>query len=135
MTPRDIESLDCELAVYRKGYLSVHINLARGYLTWRESNSWNNNFTRTLRPEQIDQLRQRLGQSGWLLKLPEETDPDQLHESNPILQDHHNSIAWSLCLKTPHGCCRDAGCDTFPDGWSELRQMIEDVSRQTFSLY
>ncbi len=135
MTARDIESLDCELAVYRKGFLSVHINLARGYLTWRESNSWNNNFTRSLRPEQIEQLRHNLANSGWLLQLPEAIDEAMACTENEIPDPHHMSIAWSLCLKTQNGCRRDAGCDTLPDGWSELRQMIESVSRIPFSLH
>jgi len=134
MTARDIESLDCELAVYRKGFLSVHINLARGYLTWRESNSWNNNFTRSLRPEQIEQLRLNLANAGWLLQLPESMEGDSLESDLGNLQAHHSSVAWSLCLKSTGGCRRDAGCDTLPDGWSELRRMIESVSRLPFSL-
>jgi hypothetical protein len=122
MTPRDIESLDCELAVYRKGFLSVHINLARGYLTWRESNSWNNNFTRSLRPEQIEQLRLNLANAGWLLQLPESMDDDSIE----------SGVA---SLKSTGSCRRDAGCDTLPAGWYELRQMIESVSRLPFSLH
>lgn len=135
MTDRDIESLDCELAVYRKGFLSVHINLVRGYLTWRESNCWNNNFTRSLRPEQIEQLRQKLAKSGWLLQIPEAGEETATCTETGIPESHHMSVAWSLCLKTQDGCHRDAGCDTFPEGWPELRQMIESVSRLPFSLH
>jgi hypothetical protein len=127
MSIRDLETLDCELAVYRKGFLSVHIDLIRGYLTWRESNSWANNFTRSLLPEQIETLRRNLICSLERIQLPEESD-------RAADSDCRSSLSWSLCLQTPSGCCRGAGCDTLPEGWQELRQTIESVSRLPFSL-
>lgn len=139
MPVRDIESIDCELAVYRKGFLSVHINLARGYLTWRESNCWTNNFTRSLHPEQIAQIRESLNQSCWLMALPEMLD-------HPVTTGHlltteepdadRSSTAWSLCLKTPSGFRQGKGSGTtnLPEDWSRLKQMIESISRLPFSL-
>ena len=145
MSIRDIEALDCELAVYRKGFLSVHIDLARGYMTWRESNTWTNNFTRSLRPEQIESLRQRL-----ICSLNRIDLPDLAHEptasSRLMTQEQpaaslatgtgdesHGKIAWSLSLKTPSGYCQGTGSGFLPEGWQELSQTIETVSRLPFS--
>ncbi|MDD2533172.1 MAG: hypothetical protein PHC86_00510 [Eubacteriales bacterium] len=139
MPARDIESIDCELAVYRKGFLSVHINLSRGYLTWRESNCWTNNFTRSLRPEQIDQIRRSLMESNWILKLPEllehpVTTGRLLTDDSP--DTNRSSIAWSLCLKTPEGFRRGTGSsmNTLPEGLNPLKQTIESISRLPFAL-
>jgi hypothetical protein len=111
MSIRDIEALDCELAVYRKGFLSVHIDFARGYMTWRESKTWTNNFTRSLRPEQIESLRQRLMCSLERIDLP-----DMAHQPTAssrlrlritcqlscalACDDSNGKIAWALVKNT-----------------------------------
>ena len=139
MSVRDIEALDCELAIYRKGFLSVHIDLNRGVLTWRESNSWFNNFTRTLRPDQVEWLRQRLFASSILQQVHEELDGPMT--TGRLLTTEENQpaasapMAWALCLKTPGGYRRGSGCGSLPDGWSDLCQTIESVSRTPFALY
>jgi hypothetical protein len=146
MSIRDIEALDCELAVYRKGFLSVHIDLARGYMTWRESNTWTNNFTRSLRPEQIESLRQSLTCSLSRFDLPDVTlqpaassrlmtqeQPADKHDTDTS-DDCHDKIAWSLSLKTPSGYHQDTGSGFLPEGWQELSQTIESISRLPFSL-
>lgn len=148
MSSKDIESLDCELAVYRKGFLSVHIDLARGYLTWRESNSWINNFTRSLHPEQIERIRDQLYSSGLLLQMPEDADaplttgrlltvdqPQDNTLSSPSAPYEHCAIAWALCLKTPRGYRRGSGSGSLPEGWQDLCAAIESISRMPFTLY
>jgi len=145
MSIRDIETLDCELAVYRKGSLSVHIDLARGYLTWRESNTWTHNFTRSLRPEQIETIRQRLQCSLSRMDLPGQAlescpgsplmaQDQPEHEPAGIGEDSHDRIAWSLSLKTPSGYRHGTGSGCLPEGWYELSQTIETISRLPFSL-
>ncbi|MDD2457690.1 MAG: hypothetical protein PHQ83_04175 [Eubacteriales bacterium] len=146
MSIRDIEALDCELAVYRKGFLSVHIDLARGYMTWRESNTWTNNFTRSLRPEQIETLRQRLTCSLSRFELPDlalqpassgrlmTQDQPAGRVDTDSCADSHGKIAWSLSLKTPSGYRQGTGSGFLPEGWQELSQTIETVSRLPFSL-
>ncbi len=143
-------ALDCELAVYRKGFLAVHIDLARGYLTWRESNRWYNNFTRTLSPEQIDWLNSVLSSvalieslpvcndvclpiAGHLLASEEQaetgsTEPDQV----PISPQHR--LAWSIIARTGDGCYEKTGLDSLPLGWNQLADIIETISRMPFCL-
>ncbi|NCA99621.1 MAG: hypothetical protein EOM08_04455 [Clostridia bacterium] len=145
MPIRDIEALDCELAVYRKGFLSVHIDFARGYMTWRESNTWTNNFTRSLRPEQIESLRQRLMCSLDRIDLPDMalqaadscrllTQEQPAGSLAPTTSDdHHGKVAWSLSLKTPSGYRQGTGSGFLPEGWQELSQTIETVSRLPLS--
>ena len=145
MSIRDIEALDCELAVYRKGFLSVHIDFARGYMTWRESNTWTNNFTRSLRPEQIESLRQRLMCSLERIDLPDMAHQPTassrlMTQESPAncpaalaCDDSNGKIAWALSLKTPSGYRQGTGSGFLPEGWQELSQTIETISRLPFS--
>ena len=145
MSIRDIEALDCELAVYRKGFLSVHIDFARGYMTWRESNTWTNNFTRSLRPDQIESLRQRLMCSLERFDLPDMAhqpaassrlmtqEPPASSPATLACDDSNGKIAWALSLKTPSGYRQGTGSGFLPEGWQELSQTIETVSRLPFS--
>lgn len=149
-----IKSLDCELAVYRKGFLSVHVDLDRGYLTWRESNRWCNNFTRTMTPEQIQWLDEALLSSDILQTIPvtaaacqtvtgrlltrEEpydfetplTDSDE----SPAAAVPPSRLAWSLIYFTDQGCHELDGQGSLPPGWNQLSQIIETVSRLPFCL-
>lgn len=143
MPARDIEALDCELAVYRKGFLSVHINLVRGYFTWRESNCWTNNFTRSLRPEQIEQLHQSLSQCLSILMMPESAETESASGNSHAGSDtatadqhHHTAMTWSLGLKTTAGYRHSTALDedSLPADWKILKQTIESISRLPFAL-
>lgn len=141
MPARDIEALDCELAVYRKGFLSVHINLERGYFTWRESNCWTNNFTRSLRPDQIEQLRQNLSQCLSILMMPETTESESAQQMDQLGtstadQPGRTSMTWSLGLKTAAGYRHSTAVDeaSLPADWKILKQTIESLSRLPFAL-
>ena len=51
-----IEAIDCELSIYRKGCVSIHVDLKKQYVTWRESKQWCNNFTKTITPKAVDEV-------------------------------------------------------------------------------
>jgi hypothetical protein len=59
----DLQCLSVELVVYRKGSLTVQLNLQEGLMTWSESRQWCNNFVRSLSHEQIGKIRRALGES------------------------------------------------------------------------
>ncbi len=141
MPAREIESLDCELAVYRKGFVSVHINLARGYLTWRESNRWAHNFTKTLHPEQIDLLRSNLSQCDWMMNLPLQCeDPNRSQASRHLFESGDSSdrpaISLTLHLKTASGYRLGSGNSetSLPADWQIIKRSIETLSRLPFEL-
>ena len=154
-----IQSLDCELAAYRKGFLAVHIDLARGYLTWRESNRWYNNFTRTLSPELLEWLNSILPGVALIQGLPlhdstcqipadrllpndqppESRSPfnpptDIIPQTGPAMPTSQHRLAWSIMAQTSDGCFEASGLDSLPVGWGQLTQMIETVSRLPFCL-
>ncbi len=51
-----IEAIDCELSIYRKGCVSIHVDIKKNYVTWRESKQWCNNFTKTIPSKAVDEL-------------------------------------------------------------------------------
>jgi hypothetical protein len=140
-----IESLDCEIAVYRKGFLSVRIDLNRGIIVWNDSNRWCNNFLRTLAPDQLEWLNHYLPQATLLQVLPltsptcqveigrtQGDGPDATGDVPDVPGNHR--LAWSIVLRTSEGCHEENGYDTLPAGWSQLVKMIESISRASFRL-
>ena len=55
-----IESIDCELSIYRKGFLNIRLDLAKGLIVWKDSNHWSNNFVRSLTFTEVEVIRRLL---------------------------------------------------------------------------
>ena len=127
MTIEEIQALDCELNVYRKGCLSVSLNFRQHIMVWRESRQWCNNFVRSLTDEQIGEIRSLIKSSGLL------DAPDLLADSSapvgPLVR--HNlklTVSWpdnQLVLETQ---------DADQPNWLILRKKIEKLSHVPFHL-
>lgn len=138
-----VEAIDCELAVYRKGCITVHINLIQGYLTLRESRQWCNNFTRTISAEQIETIRKWLAQSDLAHQIVSVRDIDQ--EDGTICQEctggqpalvpeAANRVVWLITMTVDGKKKTRTGALPFPDGWRDMQRLIERLSRVPFRL-
>lgn len=128
-----IHSIAAELGGYRKGTVTVFIDLERGFLTWRESNRWCNNFTRTITGEQIDTLRTQLeacGLLGWR----------SLHDHTPAPDDDAGSepwkprLTWEVRIRSGSHCWQRSGENRLPRQWPDFRMAIENITRTNFSI-
>lgn len=117
----DIVSLDFELIVYRKGSLHAHLNLERGYFTWRDSWQWCNNFTRTLSDEQARQIRIAL-----------EAGLSQFQQTDQPLPDERETISWLISLNLADGQLQTRQSGDLTPPWLPLKHLIEQISRICF---
>ena len=124
MTQQEIMSFECELTGYRKGSLTVRVNLACGTMTWKDSRQWCNNFVRTLTTEQADELRAMIS-----VLVPAETAPAA--EASPSASDHDSLLLTVSGAETRIVLTR-AQLD--PSAWQHLRRSIEKLSRAPFRL-
>jgi hypothetical protein len=99
---KNIVGLNIELAVYRKGSLSCHVDLQQGIMTWEESRQWCNNFIRSLSDEQIGETIQVIEDSGLLSAIEEQApipgDTAELHPetASPKIEKKGSSLRLSL---------------------------------------
>ncbi|HHX38318.1 MAG TPA: hypothetical protein GX717_10120, partial [Clostridiaceae bacterium] len=56
----EITIVETELSVPRKGSVRVRIDLDNRILSWRESNRWNRNFTRTINQREVNMVRREI---------------------------------------------------------------------------
>ena len=127
----DIISLDFELIVSRKGSLHAHVNLARGYLTWRDSLQWCNNFTRTITDDQVREIRDLV----WTSSIAEEraeTGVKAVQEEHAPDQPNSDPVSWLITVRQPDDTRQVRGYGTVPDRWLPLKELIEQVSRICF---
>ena len=117
-------SFECELTAYRKGSLTVRVNLACGTMTWKDSRQWCNNFVRTLTGEQADELRALIS-----ALVPDETTPAA--EASPNAGDH-DSLLMTVCGEETRIVLNRSQLD--PSAWQHLRRSIEKLSRAPFRL-
>ncbi len=126
-----IRSINAELNGYRKGSLSVFIDLEKGYLTWRESTRWCNNFTRTVTEEQIRQLRSDL-EDCRLLNWRSLRRPGS--EDGPTGERHPAFLSWQVKLRHDGKSWNREGEDRLPGQWESFCRAIERLSRTSFRL-
>lgn len=139
-----VDALDCELAVYRKGCITVHIDLNQGYLTLRESRQWCNNFTRTITADQVAAVRKWLEQSELAIQVLNEADVGGEGEATICQQctdgqttltpDAESRVVWLVTLTVDSQKKTRTGLLPFPAGWRDLQRLIERLSRVPFRL-
>lgn len=127
----DIISLDFELTVYRKGSLHAHVNLVRGYLTWRDSLQWCNNFTRTITDDQIREIRELVLTCRLAEEQTETAGKAVLSEHRPD-QPGFDPVSWLITIRQPDDTWQVRGYGTVPDCWLPLKEQIEQISRICF---
>ena len=129
---QEIISLAAELSAYRKGTMSVFIDLERGYLTWRESNRWCNNFTRTITREQIQLFREQLEACRVLSWR-------SLHDQQPVSAEETEEtqkplFSWHLSMQLSGRCYQRSGENRLPGRWPDFRTAIEKITRTNFDI-
>lgn len=70
-----IDTIDCELSIYRKGCLSIHVDLVNSLVTWRESKQWCNSFTRTVSETSRRELLTFIQSSALLNEILDSSGP------------------------------------------------------------
>lgn len=129
----NIQSIAAELGGYRKGTVTVFIDLERGFLTWRESNRWCNNFTRTITAEQTSALRERLESCG-LLGWRSQHERTLADEDSPDSELKMPRLTWHVRVRLPARCWQRSGENRLPRQWSEFRIAIESIARTNFTI-
>ena len=132
LTAADIVSLEFELIVYRKGSLHAHVNLARGYLTWRDSWQWGNNFTRTITAEQVAKILQLIVKCNIQAKDKLSTDTSELSARKTPGQPDFDPVSWLITVNLPDDTWQVRGYGDVPACWQPLKDMIEKISRICF---
>lgn len=137
---QDIETIDCELSVYRKGFLSVRIDLAKGLIIWKDSNHWSNNFIRSLTFGELEHIRRILPEL-YLGKAACSCSYDAFQRErprHPILIGEDSVKAapstigncnWQMILsrQDQHWCLQ--GHNPLAESWQKLTRAIEKISR------
>ncbi len=130
----NINAVECELSIYRKGCISIHINLLKKYLTWRESRQWSNDFTRSISPELIASFRKFMTGSD-LFKMMEFADESGVitgsicplngnSESNESDNEYsnQNKSSWQINLIMDANVLSRTGHLPLPDGWNDFQR-------------
>ena len=131
MPHEDIIAIDCELSAYRKGSIAVHLNLQQGYLTWKDSRQWCNNFIRSLTEEQVRNMLDLLRDSGLLGLVG---SPVAETASSPETTRSNKITTVQLTVLWPDRQLMLAGDDLDPAAWKSLCKAIEKLSRVPFRL-
>ena len=127
----EIQSISAELSGYRKGSLTVFIDLEKGYLTWRESTRWCNDFTRTITSEQIQAIRSDIEACRLLnwhsMRLP------PIAEGNTDIPQQ-SRLVWHVRINLNGKSWLREGVNRLPTQWEAFCAAIERISRTSFRL-
>lgn len=133
---REIESIDCELAVYRKGFLNIRLDLAKGLIVWKDSNHWSNNFVRSLTFSEVEMIRRLLPElcnahneeCGCPLS---KDDSEKQNNAFSVLGDDATtgSSSWQILLRSGEECWCIKGRSMQTAIWRRVIRTIEQISR------
>lgn len=130
-------SLDFELVTYRKGCLHAYVNLESGYLTWRDSRQWCNNFTRTLNESQIQTFRSFV-EACSLIEQMEPTlsamDEQACAADNLGTSPGQSASSWMITALVGDQARRMGGSGEMPACAENLRILIEKLCRVSFEI-
>ncbi len=119
-----------EMSVCRKGSTSVRIDLQNRLLSWRESNRWNRNFTRSINVKERDSVREGLRDSNvlnWDVHYGVASDSGRSSQYE---------VAWQLSLYIDdiEPDFVFVGQDEYPNEFNQWIEVISSVCRQTFQV-
>lgn len=133
----NLTSLDFELATYRKGCLHAYVNLESGYLTWRDSRQWCNNFTRTLNDMQIQTFRDHVAACSLIEQMEPIMDgaDDQACAVVDAGDDSgHSAGSWMITALVDGQSFRMGGTGAMTDCAENLKLLIEKLCRVSFDI-
>jgi hypothetical protein len=129
---QSVDSIECELAAYRKGFINIRLDLARGLIVWKDSNHWSNNFVRSLTFTEIEIVRRLLpdmyqNRTACVCKLPgPRLDAAVVATEN---SGHGSFYSWQLTLKSNEECWCINGNSTKAELWRKVVKTIEQISK------
>ncbi|NLW10833.1 MAG: hypothetical protein GX028_02310 [Clostridiaceae bacterium] len=132
-----IESIDCELAVYRKGFLNIRLDLAKGLIVWKDSNHWSNNFVRSMTFTEVEMIR-RLMPDLCAVYTPDCSCPltGKDNSSRPDIfsaapDDDTTAVgsSWQILLHSGDECWCIKGRSQQNRIWRKFIRTIEQISR------
>lgn len=128
---KPVTALDFEVIVYRKGSLQAHIDFKKGYVTWRDSWQWCNNFTRTITEDQIQEIRDLIESDSFQQQVRHHRNwkkpPVRLPEEPEL-----NPVSWVITVYQGSKKELIRGSGSIPDGFLPLKEQVEQVSRVCF---
>ncbi|MGB4609449.1 MAG: hypothetical protein ACOX3H_08515 [Saccharofermentanales bacterium] len=113
----------CELAAYRKGYITVKLDFKTNVLSWKDSNRWFNNFVRGLPKIQMQPLYDVLSRF-----IKEHRDDEYKTIDAP---QHY---VWNVRAGNESNTIEISGYDTDTEIWQELVKAIEKAGHRDFKL-
>lgn len=122
----ELDMIETEISVPRKGSVSVRMDLNHRILSWRESNRWNRNFTRTLNRKEVDHLRMCVRDCHvmhWPMYYPNASE----YEAAADIRYH-----WQLTLYIKDRECigRWYGVDEAPEDYVRWVEYLSHICRQ-----
>lgn len=133
----NLTSLDFELVTYRKGCLHAYVNLENGYLTWRDSRQWCNNFTRTLNETQIQAFRNHAATSSLIAQMeptPDGADDQACSAFDAGVGSGHSTSSWMITALVRGQAFRMGGAGAMTDCAETLKLLIEKLCRVSFDI-
>lgn len=132
-----IEIIDCELSIYRKGYLSIRLDLTKGLIIWKDSNHWSNNFVRSITFAEIEMIKRLLPDlctfhsDHCSCPLPAADSGISVNNLSSTL-DKDNTLggsSWQILLRSNAECWCIKGRNEQINVWRKLIRAIEKISR------
>ncbi len=132
-----IESVDCELSIYRKGFLNVRLDLAKGLIVWKDSNHWSNNFVRSLTFTEVEMIRRLLPElctvysDNCSCPTPRADSGASLNIVSPSIDNENTSggSSWQILLRSNSECRCIKGRSQQIIIWRKVIRTIEQISR------
>lgn len=116
---------EIELAVYRKGFLTVKIDFDKSVLVWKDSNRWFNNFVRGLPHSQMQPLQHALAN----LLQAKKTSQQEENLAGVVYR-----CLWRVSLANQHETLTISSQNIELPEWQGLVRNIERITRRTFKL-
>lgn len=104
--------IDGEVAVKRRGYIHINIDLMTRLFIYQDSNQWNNNFVRALGEKEVETVLSYV--QSWPLDVAEsKADTELLH--------------WQVQLKIGEDVLRYEGSRNSDEVWRHVTRLIAGI--------
>lgn len=104
--------IEGEVAVRRRGYIHINIDLVTRLFIYQDSNQWNNNFVRALTDKDVDTV------TAYVVNWP-------LDEASPIAGN--GLLHWQVQLKIGEDVLRYEGSRNSDAVWRHVTALIADI--------
>lgn len=125
-----ITVIESELTVPRKGSIRVRIDLSNRILSWRESNRWNRNFTRTINRREVEAIQQGFCDCGI------ENWPHFYPDRDTVEQPDAGQRTWQIAVYADDSDPAEVwiGREDTPPDYAHWVEILSLVCRQPFAV-